>query len=492
LSEPLFETGDLSRSLQEILAHGVRDKLKGLEALLTEAREIKASVLQDYNLKPALQALQNHHQNQARMEVSLPDPIEERNGARIRGTKGGAHLFDLSEVKRRVKDSSACSAGYLVSLLQNLMDQCEFTGSKSLASEKIPWLMDRMALIFQVERDLQRAIWGYDLNAIDGQNISELLGEEARGVWEALKKMKDELENSGLLQKWKNNYRLSQRGFSILSGKILKEIFALIRLDLPGKHPARSPGERGIDLTNSRPYSFGLPLHLNLSKTLMNTLIRNGRGSPLRPKPEDFEIYNVESLSRTASVLMLDMSQSMKDRNNFRTAKKVAIALNELIRRKFPRDHLEIVGFSTTAKKFRPHELPYLLWNAEQSYTNIQEGLRLSRQILRSRGYRNNQIILITDGEPTAHSEGGKLYFQFPPHPRTIKITLDEVKRCTREEILIHTFMLAKSNPLTNFVDEVTKINPGRPYYTDSDHLGEHIVVDYLQQKEQMRGAPKG
>lgn len=130
-----------------------------------------------------------------------------------------------------------------------------------------------------------------------------------------------------------------------------------------------------------------------------------------------------------------------------------------------------------------PEELPYLLWDADQPYTNIQDGLRFSRRILQRQGYHNKQIILITDGEPTAHSEGSKLYFQFPPHPKTIEYTLEEVKQCTRDGILIHTFMLVKSNPLTNFVEEVTKINQGKAYFTDSGNLGEYIILNYLIRK---------
>jgi uncharacterized protein with von Willebrand factor type A (vWA) domain len=127
-----------------------------------------------------------------------------------------------------------------------------------------------------------------------------------------------------------------------------------------------------------------------------------------------------------------------------------------------------------------PEELPYVLWDFDQPYTNIQDGLRLSSRILQCRGFRSRQIILITDGEPTAHSEGAGLFFQYPPHPDTMIHTLEAVKRCTRQGITINTFMLVKSNPLTNFVQEMTKINQGKAYYADAEHLGQSIIVDYL------------
>jgi len=328
-------------------------------------------------------------------------------------------------------------------------------------------------------------VWGYDLTAMETQHISDLLGEEASATWECLKNIKSELERSGLLEKWKNTYRLTQKGFHIISSKILKEIFDLLKRDLFGKHATTFPGEGSIDITTSRPYTFGLPLHINLSKTLMNAAIRQGKTPRLSLKPEDFEVYDPEYATRSATVLMLDMSQSMKDRNNFLTAKKVALAFNDLIRRKFPRDYLGIIGFSTLARRLLPTELPYLRWDAEQSYTNIQDALRLSRRLLKREGSHNKQIILITDGEPTAHYEGDKLYFQFPPHPGTIKHTLEEVKQCTREGIVINTFMMVKSNPLTNFVEEVTKINSGQAYYADAEHLGGYIILNHLVRKKQ-------
>jgi Mg-chelatase subunit ChlD len=503
LSEPLLETGDIKKALQKIINRGEGGKLKGLEDLLAEARNIKASFLKSYNPKSALEALQKDLQRQKGWG-GWPDP----------GRKGGARLLDVSEERKKAQKKPPTPLERLVSALQDITPlekprlprlisksngvkkhgvnaPCEsslltgFTGSTPVSPEEVHEFIERMDLILHVERDLQRAVWGYDLTAMETQHISDLLGEEAGATWECLKNIKSELERSGLLEEWKNTYRLTQKGFHIISNKILKEIFDLLKRDLFGKHATTFSGEGSIDITTSRPHTFGLPLHINLSKTLMNAAIRQGRTPRLSLKPEDFEVYDPEYATRSATVLMLDMSQSMKDRNNFLTAKKVALAFNGLIRRKFSRDYLGIIGFSTLARRLLPTELPYLRWDAEQSYTNIQDALRLSRRLLKREGSHNKQIILITDGEPTAHYEGDKLYFQFPPHPGTIKHTLEEVKQCTREGIVINTFMMVKSNPLTNFVEEVTKINSGQAYYADADHLGEYIILNHLVSKKQ-------
>ena len=471
------------KALRKIINQGVKNKLSGLEDLLSKVRELKIFFLSHYNPQLTLEKIKKHTQAQAGPVSFDPNASQHRDGTITFEQKGGQRVLNFYEARKKVKQKNFKSLQQLLPLLQELLNELTFTGTQDLAPDEITEFLDRVGLILKAEKDLQRAIWGYDLDAIDSQGIARLLGEKAAETLENLKQIRTGLESSGLLEEWKDTYRLTRKGLKIISGKILKEIFDLLKRDLAGKHLSRLTGEGSIDITTSRPYAFGLPLHINLSKTVMNAAVRQGRSSRLALKSEDFEVYEPELSTRSAVILMLDRSKSMKDRNNFFMAKKVTLALNDLIQRKFSRDHLEIIGFSTVAEKLLAEELPYLLWDADRPYTNIQDGLTLSRRILRHIGYHNKQIMLITDGEPTAHSEGGKIYFQFPPHPRTIEQTLAEVKQCTREGIVINTFMMAKSRQLTNFVEEVYKINPGRAYYADSGHLGEYIIVNYLHGK---------
>jgi len=488
LSETLLKTGDLKKSLQDILVHGLSPQVKGLADLLKEIKNLKNSLLKQYNPQPTLDALQRQLAREG--EDAFSDVGQsDRKGTPARPDQiGGAQLLDRREEEKKSRRRRSTTIAELVLMLKELLDQHTFAGSQSLSPEQAINVMERMHSIVQMERELQRVIWGYDVNTIDSTKVEALLGEEAARALEGLKALVSDLKNSGLMEEWQKSYRLTRKGFGIISSKLLKEIFDLMNRDLAGRHATRASGEGNIDITASRPYTFGLPLHIALSKTLMNAAIRQGRSKPLSLQADDFEVYDPKYPTRCATVLMLDMSKSMKDRNNFFTAKKVALALNDLIRRKFPRDRLDIIGFSTLPRKLLPEELPYILWDADQPYTNIQEGLWFSIRTLRSHGYHNKQIILITDGEPTAHSEGGRLYFQFPPHPRTIELTLEAVKQCTREGITINTFMMVKSNPLTNFVQELTKINQGRAYYADSGRLGKYIIVDYMNTKHQKRG----
>jgi uncharacterized protein with von Willebrand factor type A (vWA) domain len=170
-------------------------------------------------------------------------------------------------------------------------------------------------------------------------------------------------------------------------------------------------------------------------------------------------------------------------RGCFLAAKKVALALDSLIRGQFPKDDLFIIGFSAQAEQLKPEELPRLTWNEFVYGTNMQHGFSLARQLLsRSRG-KNKQIILITDGEPTAHIEDGRPRFNYPPTRRTFEETLREVVRCTRENIVINTFMLESNYHLVQFVNQMTRLNRGRAFFISPDRLGDYILVDYVSQR---------
>jgi uncharacterized protein with von Willebrand factor type A (vWA) domain len=183
---------------------------------------------------------------------------------------------------------------------------------------------------------------------------------------------------------------------------------------------------------------------------------------------------------------MVDMSRSMFYNGCFTAAKKVALALDSLIRSKYPRDDLNIIGFSYMAEELKATELPTLDWNEYKYGTNMQHGFQLARQILgRSKG-SSRQIIIITDGEPTAHFENGHVVFQWPPMPRTLQETLREVVRCTRDGITINTFMLERSPYMIQFVNDLMRINNGRVFIATPDRLGEYLLVDYVAHKRKL------
>ncbi len=207
-----------------------------------------------------------------------------------------------------------------------------------------------------------------------------------------------------------------------------------------------------------------------------------GAGPPGRVQlsPADFEVYGTEQLSQVSTVLLLDMSRSMLLRGCFLAAKKVAVALDSLIRTQYPRDELHVVGFAYYAREIRPGSLAGLSWQGYEYGTNLQHGLMLARQILTRSHSANREVVVITDGEPTAHFEAGQVEFSYPPTRRTVQETLREVARCTRDGITINTFMLERSRALTEFVERMTRLNRGRAFFATPERLGEYILVDYV------------
>jgi uncharacterized protein with von Willebrand factor type A (vWA) domain len=215
----------------------------------------------------------------------------------------------------------------------------------------------------------------------------------------------------------------------------------------------------------------------------MNAMERQGPGTPVRLIPDDFEVFRTELSTQAATVVMLDLSRSMIYNGCFMPAKKVALALHALIRGQFPRDRLHILGFSLYAREFEPSQLPSLGASEWNIGTNMHAGFQLSRQLLGRAKCSNKQIIMITDGEPTAHMEDGEAQFAYPPTRRTLQETLKEVQRCTREGITINTFMLERSEMLAAFVEQMARINRGRAFFAAPERLGEYILVDYVRSK---------
>ena len=202
---------------------------------------------------------------------------------------------------------------------------------------------------------------------------------------------------------------------------------------------------------------------------------------------EDFEVERTENIVRSSTVLMLDLSLSMPMRDNFLPAKKVAMALHSLISSQYPRDFLGIVGFSEVAREVKPEQLPEVSWDFVYG-TNMQHGFMLARQML-ARHSGTKQIIMVTDGEPTAHvDEDGRPFFSYPPARATVEKTLEQVMRATREGIRINTFMLDATSYLTNFIEQISKMNGGRAFFTTPETLGDYVLVDFVEHKRKLLG----
>jgi uncharacterized protein with von Willebrand factor type A (vWA) domain len=369
----------------------------------------------------------------------------------------------------------------------DMRQRYSFRGDEPMSLTEAMKLMDDLQQLDRVERQLRDAEDTSDLEGVDAAELARLLGEEAGQTLEQLKQLRKLLEEAGYIEKHGDQYELTPRAIRKIGQKALRDIFAQLKRDRIGRHETDFRGTGGDRTDDTKQYEFGDPFLLDLKGTVMNAVERQGAGRPVRLQPADFEVYRTELNTESSTVLMIDLSRSMILRGCFRAAKRVAMALNSLIKGQYPRDNLYVLGFSYLAKEISPESLPTLTCNEWQYGTNMQHAFMLARDLLAKHKGGNRQIIMITDGEPTAHLEQGRPEFSYPPTSRTIGETLKEVQRCTRERITINTFMLDRTPYLLSFVDQMTKINNGRAFFSTPEKLGEYILVDFVNQRRRSR-----
>jgi uncharacterized protein with von Willebrand factor type A (vWA) domain len=372
--------------------------------------------------------------------------------------------------------------------LDEMARRYPFKGDDELSMREAMRLMREMQELDDLEREIRGVRALEDLEQFDRERVERLLGPEAAEDLERLQELTRQLEEAGYLERQGDELALTARAIRKIADQALREVFAVLKRDRAGGHAIQRRGAGGDQTDETKAYEFGDPFLLDLKETVMNALERGGPGTPIRLAPSDFEVYRTELRTQAATVVMLDMSRSMLNNGYFLPAKKVALALSALIRGQFPRDALYIIGFSLYARTFTPEQLPTLSWSEWNIGTNMHAGFALSRRLLGKHKGGTKQILMVTDGEPTAHLENGVADFAYPPTPRTFEETLKEVQRCTRESITINTFMLERSSYLVGFVEDMARINHGRAFMASPDRLGEYVVVDFVRSRRRVVG----
>ena len=362
-----------------------------------------------------------------------------------------------------------------------------FSGQDPLGFAEAAQLMDKLGDIDQLENLMRSATSPGALAEVDIDKARDLLGDDGARSLERLAELAKMLEEAGLIEQKEGRYELTPKGMRKIGQNALADLFAKLNQDRIGRHQLERSGVGHERNYESKPYEYGDPFNLQIERTLRNAIRRTGGGTPVKLHPDDFEVERTENITRSSTVLMLDLSLSMPMRDNFLAAKKVAMALHSLISSQFPRDYLGIVGFSEVARELKPEQLPEVSWDFVYG-TNMQHAFLLSRRML-ARQSGTKQIIMVTDGEPTAHLlPGGEVFFNYPPVRETVEATLKEVARCTREDIRINTFMLDANSYLRNFVEQLTRMNRGRAFFTTPETLGSYVLVDFIEQKRALRG----
>jgi uncharacterized protein with von Willebrand factor type A (vWA) domain len=363
-----------------------------------------------------------------------------------------------------------------------------FEGEGPMSLSRATDLASQLGQLDSMEDLLQSASSPAALSEIDLDQVRNHMGEDAARALDRLAKLSKSLADEGYISQQGGRTELTPRGARRLGQKALSDLFGQINKDRIGDHSAVSTGSGHDREETTKAYEYGDPLNLHLSTTVHNAVRRGGSGVPVRLTPEDFEVVETEALSRSATVLLVDLSMSMPMRDNFVPAKKMAMALQTLISSKFPRDFLGIVGFSEVAREIRPDELPTAMWDYVYG-TNLQHALALGRRML-AHQHGTKQIIVGTDGEPTAHiDDAGEVWFNYPPIPETLQRTMAEVIRCTRANIVINCFALDLQRTHYPFVEQIARVNGGRTFYTTPDALGGYVLVDFLQHRRILRPA---
>jgi len=368
----------------------------------------------------------------------------------------------------------------------------DFSGDQPMNMADANQLLQQLGDIDQLENLLKGATNPGALAEVDLDRARQLLGDEAARSLEQMAELARRLEESGLVENKEGRLELTPRGIRQLGQNALDELFTKLDMDKAGQHEVPRIGTGHERDHSTKQYEFGDPFNLDIGRTVRNAIQRAGSGTPVRLTPEDFEIERTEHLVRSSTVLMIDLSLSMPMRGNFLPAKKVTMALHALITSRFPRDYLGLVGFARRAEELKPELLPEVSWDFDYG-TNMHEAFMIARRML-ARQTGTKQIIMITDGEPTAHVMGnGQVFFDYPTRPETRDATLRQVMLCTKDGITINTFMLDPNPYLTDFVESMSRLNGGRAFFTTPEDLGDYVLVDFLQNKREMlRGRRAG
>ncbi len=480
-------------------------RVMGIDELLQELRHLRQEAFQNYNLDQSLEEIRakideivEREVKTAREELGWINPDFQRREEHLRSlplkdSEAIEHLdvYDrelgfIDPEAKRLFDELKAQQDTVKSLEQFIRRHGrQFQGPESLDYEQAVDMMNR----FKQMSSLAEALRSGDFQQISMEELKQWLGDEQIQSILLISNFSEKLENPGYIRRTEEGMRLTPRGFRKIGQNALNEIFRNLGKDQLGMHANSRKGHSRINPEETQRYEFGGPFNIDMVGTLKNAM-RAGRiaGRRIELEPEDFEAYCEIHESQATTILMLDMSWSMSRDGRFPAAKRVALAMDHLIRTTYPRDHYYTIGFSTRARQLRPDQLPEASWDPSDPFTNLQEGLWLARQLFRRHRSPNKQIIVITDGQPTATHINGYTNAQWPGFmgsipPEIYRETIREVVNCSNDKITINTFMLDDNPVLTKFVEEITRFNRGRAFYSLPSNLGNYLLVDYINRR---------
>lgn len=487
----------------------------GIDELRAELSAYRQSIFETYNLEQSLSAISRELEEILYTEISRLDSqlspgseefkkraaFLEKLERKLSQAIESLEDYDFMDPQASEKFEALKAELERISKVEKFINRLgeKFSGHESIGFEETLELISRLEGLDRIERML---ISG-ELAEISADELKDVLSEKGLDSIVMLKSFKSTLEDRGLVVTTGERTELTPKGIRKIGEKTLGDIFSALKRTKLSEHETGLRGSGTTKQEETKEYEFGDPFNLNIVGTLKNSLAREPerKRSEINPesgiipgidiKPGDFEVYETEYQTHAATALLLDLSWSMSFQGRFPAAKRVALALDHLIKTKYAKDDFYLIGFSTGARPLSTKELAVTTWDSNDPFTNIQEALAVAAKTLSKHKNSNKQIILVTDGQPTAYHTDGYLQVELPMFfgglsPRATLETLKEVKRVTGFGIRINTFMLDDSASLRRFVEEMTRINKGRAFFTTPDQLGKYLLVDYLKRKRQM------
>jgi uncharacterized protein with von Willebrand factor type A (vWA) domain len=342
--------------------------------------------------------------------------------------------------------------------------------------------MERMHDYEDLDRALRGDYPGATVDDVDEEALQRILGEPVVRDLRRLKEVERALEKAGLVNRKNGRLEITPRGARKLGERALVQVFEELKRDREGTHEARDAGGMAEPTGATRPWRFGDTGQIAVQRTVFNAVVRSKPGEPIRLQPDDFELVEAEQRTEAATALLLDLSFSMPLRGHFVHAKKMALALHALIEGRYPHDTLYLIGFSDYARRLQPEDLTAP--GFERVYgTNMQHAFLLAGRLLSQHPRAARQVIMVTDGEPTAHLEGDQAFFSWPPVSKTINLTLAEAVRLSKSGVTLNVFMLEESEGLIGFMERLARITSGRVFLMDDERLGDFVVRDYVKRR---------
>ena len=495
-----------------------------LDALLAMLLERKRQILEKYETDTVRKTAAKKFR-QAALQTNPPARFRKP----FQQAREEQQLYDFERLWYAVDDDQSPFAQQLLQVMERLGEQYEvdelaakysFTGRTPLSVPEAIQIKEELEKIDELLKQLEEARHNAQIGLIDLQALAKFAEpgdmENLRALQQLIEDYLREIaERQGLERNGQGGFRLTPKAYRLFQGRLLERIFSQLQASRTGRHQNPIVGEGAVEMPQTKPYEFGDSLtHMDIPQSFVNALLRGGGAQlPVRLKPEDIEIHRTRNTPKCATVVVMDMSGSMRYDGQYINVKRMALALDGLIRGEYPGDHLQFIEMYTFAKQVAPGKIidlmpkpvtvydPVVRFRVDMSrddvtesrvpphFTNIQHSLRLARQVLAAQDTPNRQIIVITDGLPTAHFEAEWLYMLYPPDPRTEEATLREGLLCQREQITINMFLIpswSQSEEDIRFAYRLAESTKGRVFFTAGRDLDRFVVWDYVQRKREI------